>query len=245
MVPKKGAIMTKVKTKLECLKCKKFFSAKGGNYHKHVSVCNGSYTPFVKSICCKFCAKDFFIMTTSERANHTRWCSKNPKRFEYSENLCKARLARKNFKNQYYYGAVCSEETKEKLRAASTGRTHTEETKKKMSEIALKLTHRRLQRCIIEYKGVMLDSTWELALAKRLDHLEVKWIRPGPIKWVDKNEITHNYFADFYLIDYDLFLDPKNPHAMNVQKEKLEFLLNQYKNIVIIDSLKGCENFTL
>jgi hypothetical protein len=237
--------MTKVKTKLECLKCKNFFSAKGGNYHNHVSVCNGSYTPFVKLVCCKFCDKDFSLMSTSERANHTRWCVKNPKRNEYSKNLSKARVARKNIKNQYSYGAVCSKETKEKIRSASTGRTHTEETKKKISEIALQQTHRRLQRCIIEYKGVMLDSTWELALAKRLDYLEVKWIRPEPIKWIDKNGITHNYFADFYLIDYNLFLDPKNPHAINVQKEKLKCLLNQYKNIIILDSLERCENFTI
>lgn len=178
-------------------------------------------------------------------ANHSRWCDDNPKRVQYNEDLFKARAAKTNFKNHYSYGAVCSDETKEKVRNANIGRTHTEETKCIIREKALASPHRRLRRGMIEYKGVMLDSSWELELAKRLDELCIDWVRPDPMQWIDDNGVTHNYFADFYLLQYDLFLDPKNPRAIEVQKDKLKCLMSQYKNIVILDTLEKCKQFNV
>ena len=98
---------------------------------------------------------------------------------------------------------------------------------------------------MIEYNGVMLDSTWELELAKRLDSLGIDWIRPEPIKWIDGENVEHNYFADFYLKNYDIYLDPKNPYAIKAQKEKLKYLLTQHKNIIIIETLEECKNFSI
>lgn len=40
---------------------------------------------------CKHCKKDFDLETTSEKANHSRWCEKNPTRND-TENLKKAQL---------------------------------------------------------------------------------------------------------------------------------------------------------
>ena len=39
---------------------------------------------------CKHCKKEFDFDTTSEKANHSRWCASNPKRND-TENLVKAR----------------------------------------------------------------------------------------------------------------------------------------------------------
>jgi hypothetical protein len=201
----------------------------------------------MKQSTCKHCKQ---VFDTTEKpsgwmANHSRWCDKNPKRMTYKQSLIKARSARKNFNNQFSYGATVSEETREKQRIASTGRKHTEVTRKKMSEAALASKHRRLRKGVVEYKGILLDSSWELALAKRLDNLNVIWIRPNPLEWVDKNGVKHNYFPDFYLTEYDIYIDPKNPHAIQVQKEKLEVILSQYKNIIILDTLNKCKEFLL
>ena len=194
---------------------------------------------------CKHCKQEFDISDkpVGWMANHSRWCAENPKRSVYSDSMSRARAAIKTYKNQYSYGAVCSIETREKLRKSSSGRTHTEETKKLIKEKALASSHRRLRKSIIKYNDVLLDSTWELELAKRLDELEIKWNRPNPIPWIDEKGITHNYFPDFYLEDYDLFLDPKNPQAIKVQSKKLDILLSQYSNIVILKSLEECKNF--
>jgi hypothetical protein len=124
------------------------------------------------------------------------------------------------------------------------GRPHTTETKEKLRKLALNSNHRRLKKNTIIYNGVLLDSTWELVLAKRLDYLGIKWNRPEPLKWKDESGITHNYFPDFYLEEYNLYLDPKNPHAFRVQKKKLDLLMKTYNNIVIIKTLQECQTYS-
>ena len=122
---------------------------------------------------------------------------------------------------------------------------HSEETKLKQQEKALASKHRRLRRKMIEYNGIMLDSTWELLLAKKLDAENIIWVRPGPIDWVDTDGLTHHYFPDFYLPEHDLYLDPKNPKAYEVQYKKIEQLKTQLTNLVILCSISEIENFTV
>lgn len=254
--------MNKVKTKHKCNKCGNEFSAKAGNYIRHIRVCDGSYQLQEKCKCCKYCKMAFSSdMSTSERANHTRWCKENPKRSEYkNKNVASMRagitaesiekqkegikLAWKNGK--YKNASKKCNETKIKNGTIN----HSIETKEKLREKALKSNHRRLVRSIREYKKIdgtiiMLDSSWEEELAKRLDELEIEWIRPDPLPWIDEAGITHNYFPDFYLPKYNLYLDPKNPQAIKVQKKKLDCLLEQYNNIVIIETLEECKKFNV
>lgn len=242
--------------KLECNKCGHFFSTKGGNYNKHIASCDGTYTPFKKSKCCKYCNMKFDDdLPASQRANHTRWCDKNPKRETYNKNLEHARsfiddnsrkaqkeslsLAHKNGK--YKGSAKKSVETKRK----NGNINHTEESKEKIRQKALASKHRRLKKGVVEYKGILLDSSWELALAKRLDELNIEWCRPEPLEWVDNDGMVHNYFPDFYLPKHDLYIDPKNPHAIEVQKDKIKILKETYSNILILDTLSKCKSFTI
>jgi hypothetical protein len=204
---------------------------------------------------CKYCEISFLDLSSSQRANHSRWCDKNPKRKEYVKILENARahiteesrelnrlgISKAHASGKYEGAAKKAAKTRKKL----GNHLHTEETKQLLREKALESPHRRLRKGMVEYKGIMLDSSWELELAKRLDELEIKWVRPNPIKWIDTEGITHNYFGDFYLTEHDLYLDPKNPQAIKVQKEKLDCLLTQHKNIVIIDSLQKCKEFSL
>lgn len=244
--------MTQVKTKLKCSKCNNLFSAKGGNYQKHVTKCDGMYKSFVKLTNCKYCDKFFDnTVTASERANHSRWCEQNPKRDEYKKtnsNPLQMRTAEVmakrilSLKKAHADGKYDESYAKRK---GKPGSPHSEETKQHLRERALASKHRRLRRNRIEYKGIWLDSTWEYELAKRLDELKIKWIRPDPIQWFDDQGVKHNYFSDFYLEDYDLFLDPKNPQAIKAQRKKLERLLTQHTNIIIIDTLEKCKNFKI
>jgi hypothetical protein len=243
--------MSTVKTKLECYKCRNLFSKKGRNYKKHIAVCEGIYTPFVKQSKCKHCDVEFNeTMSASVRANHTRWCDKNPKRSEYKitnngSQLRTPEAVQKRIESLKKAHADGRYIESYNLKRGRSRTPHTEETKKLLQEKALASPHRRLRKKMIEYNGVWLDSTWEFELAKRLDHLQIKWTRPDPISWTDGNGLNHNYFPDFYLIDYNLYLDPKNPQALKVQKEKLEYLLTQHQNIVILDSLDKCKNFSI
>lgn len=208
---------------------------------------------YTKSTKCKHCSESFESLNTSERANHTRWCNQNPKRQAYVDKLeysrsCITQEARlrnnQGIKNAHIQGKYKGSHKKAvETRRQRGNLNHTEETKRLIREKALASPHRRLKKGTVTYKGILLDSSWELELAKRLDTLGIKWVRPEPLPWVDEEGITHNYFPDFYLEDYDLYLDPKNPHAIRVQRKKLDCLFTQYKNIVIIDSLAKCKEY--
>lgn len=244
-----------VKTKYKCVKCGYLFSAKGGNFKKHFTSCDGSYKPFVKSTRCKHCNKLFTTETSSQRANHTRWCDKNPKKEMYLQNFIQVKsqiTSESKFKqieaiklahtSGKYIGSAAKAAATKKRNGTNF---HTQETKELIRKKALSSPHRRLKKSMVLYNGVLLDSSWELELAKRLDNLKIQWIRPRPLPWVDEYGVTHNYFPDFYLKDYDLFLDPKNPHAKKIQKKKLDMLFEQYKNIIILDTIEACKNFKI
>lgn len=203
---------------------------------------------------CKHCLKYF---DTDEKpkgwmANHSRWCNKNPKRIEYEEKLSNIRDSLKknnvaknkrsdSLKKVWKNGGYKNIDFGKGMR----GKQHLESSKQKISKAALSSCHRRLKKGVIEYKGILLDSTWEFELAKRLDDLNIYWTRPNPIKWVDDKGTTRNYFPDFYLPKYDLYLDPKNPQAYKVQKNKIYCLNSQYNNIIWLLSLDECKNFTI
>ena len=237
--------------KTKCEKCGHEFANRGGCFNRHYKACNGSYIPNKALEYCPHCQISFTGFIRSQIANHVRWCVKNPKHLEYKEKT--KQLSINNT------GRKLSAETKEKIKQAhqdgkyahldyskiNISRPHTEETKEKLREKALQSPHRRLKKSTVEYKGVLLDSTWELELAKRLDRIDIKWIRPDPIVWIDGQGKSHHYFPDFYLPEYDLFLDPKNPQAVRVQQKKLDILLKQYPNIKILYSLNECKEFSL
>ena len=235
--------------KTTCPKCNFEFANRGGNYNRHHKSCNGTYVPFEKMLCCKYCKISFESLNKNQKANHSRWCKQNPEYSTYISSLTSVRSARKNFENQYTKakreGQTIPISSNKGKPGHFNGRTHTDKTKQLQREKALSSSHRRLKKGMVEYNGIMLDSSWELELAKRLDELKIKWIRPKSIPWKDQNGLTHNYFPDFYLPLFDLFLDPKNPFAMKVQQNKLKMLTAQYKNIIFLTSLDECKNFNI
>lgn len=83
-----------------------------------------------------------------------------------------------------------------------------------------------------ESKEVLLDSSWEVKTAELLASKDIKWIRPPFIKWQDKQGKTRRYFPDFYLPDYDIYLDPKNPYCLVLDEEKITAISKQVTLIV-------------
>lgn len=244
-----------------CSKCNNEFTTKGGNYKRHYDACDGSYVRWVKLNNCKHCGIDFSHLNTSERANHSRWCDKNPKREQYNKETARmrngiteeSRLKQREAIKQAHADGKYKDAAKKsiKTRRQKGNLCHNDETKELIRQKALASKHRRLVRSVREYVKkdgtiVMLDSSWEEALAKRLDDTGVEWIRPKePIPYIASDGKQHNYFPDFYLPEHDLYLDPKNPAAMNAQKDKLDSLKKTIYNLVLIESLDGCVNFSI
>lgn len=63
-----------------------------------------------------------------------------------------------------------------------------------------------------------LDSMWELILANSLDKNNIKWLRP--MRFIFKD--GHSYTPDFYLIDYNIFIDPKAMRMNYYRDSKLK-----------------------
>lgn len=84
------------------------------------------------------------------------------------------------------------------------------------STLALERQHtRHHSRKDVLYRGVLLNSSYEEAVAKSLDEQGIEWVRPSPLRWEDSSGLKHYYYPDFYLPAYNVFLDPKNDYLIN------------------------------
>jgi hypothetical protein len=70
---------------------------------------------------------------------------------------------------------------------------------------------------------VVMESSWEVAIAEWLDYNLIEWIRPSHLKWIDSKGKNRKYFSDFYIPKFDLYLDPKNDYRIECDREKLEY----------------------
>lgn len=60
------------------------------------------------------------------------------------------------------------------------------------------------------YGGTWFDSKWEVRVATSLDENDISWERPkSGFVWTDSG---NKYYPDFYLPDFDVYLDPKNSY---------------------------------
>jgi hypothetical protein len=235
----------------KCSKC--HYDIKTQGYANHIRSCTGQgpKPKFVKLDTCPYCALQLNIFAKANRANHVRWCLENPKRELYVEASNASQMQTKNSREKSAAGikqAWADGKYEHVDHSQFGGWKHSDETIAILRKKALASTHRRLVRSIRSYTKldgsiVKLDSSWKEALAKRLDEIKINWTRPPAIKWIDDVGVSHNYFPDFYLIDYDLYLDPKNPYAIKAQQAKLECLTKQIKNLIIIKTLAECKNY--
>lgn len=95
------------------------------------------------------------------------------------------------------------------------------------SECYAAIKRRNYRGTTYRYKGVCMDSSWEVELAEWMDRHKIKWVRPEFLIWQSSNGTFHKYFPDFYLPCLDLYVDPKNELLVESQKEKLEYISNK------------------
>jgi len=87
---------------------------------------------------------------------------------------------------------------------------------------------------------VEMDSTWEVAMAKRLDKLNIRWDRDESIKIHYQNEKgkNKNYIPDFYLPEFKLFIEVKG-YWTDAARYKMKDVQERYPNsFLILESLE-------
>jgi hypothetical protein len=127
------------------------------------------------------------------------------------------------------------------------GKTHSQEAKDKLSKIAKQRgiggrTYRKTYKyTMICGKEIYMDSSYEVKVAEELDKHNIRWERPSAMKWIDEKNTEHNYHADFYLLDYNIYLDPKNDYLIKKDKDKIHRVSTQNNVTIIVLSKRELE----
>ena len=86
-----------------------------------------------------------------------------------------------------------------------------------------------------------MDSTWEVACAKRLDELGIKWTRDPSIKlgYVTRGRRKRNYIPDFYLPDQDVYIEVKGYWTPAARHKMKDVQARNPVRIIILESLQA------
>tara|TARA_R110002060_G_scaffold2401_1_gene4108 strand:+ start:398 stop:799 length:402 start_codon:yes stop_codon:yes gene_type:complete len=88
---------------------------------------------------------------------------------------------------------------------------------------------------------VKMDSTWEVALAVRLDELDIKWERDPTFKipYLMRSGRKRNYIPDFLLTDLELYVEVKG-YWSDSDKHKMRDVISRHKDksFCILESLQ-------
>lgn len=193
---------------------------------------------------CEFCNKE--CKNANSLRNHQRLCKSNPNRQEMS--WVNKRNSGKPGKNQYTKAKELglpkpeiSDETRLKISESSKNQIWTEERRKKLSE-SMKLavknnpdSYTSSNVCgrvkVEEYNGEKFHGKWEIEVAKWFDRNNIKWIRkidPFNYFW---NGGWHLYFPDFYLPEYNLYVEVK---GYETERDRCKWSVIQ--NLIVLKS---------
>jgi YHS domain-containing protein len=80
------------------------------------------------------------------------------------------------------------------------------------------------------YKNIIMDSIWEVEIAKWMDEKGIKWDRSRKrhmFWWTDDDGNKRRYYPDFYLPELNVYLDPKNKYKMENDRIKMDRVIKE------------------
>lgn len=184
---------------------------------------------------CQYCNKE--CKNTNSLKQHEIRCKSNPNAIKITSNFIKYnekvknREITKKFSNQHSkakelgYRIEVSKETREKIGNKSRGVKWSEERKKEHSLIMSKIASenpdsyssnnvsgRVKMYSVINTQGeiVNVKGSWELLVAEYLNINNIKWTNIiNEEIYYEWNNQTRRYYPDFYLIEYDIYIEVK------------------------------------
>lgn len=136
-------------------------------------------------------------------------------------------------KKRYQENPLLREYQSVKMKEIAKTRIITDEMRLKYSEDAKRREFwGKTSKKAIYYKQkdwtiVYLQSSYEVTVATELDTNNILWRRPKPFLWTDSIWKQHRYYPDFFLEDFNIYLDPKNDYLITIDKEKIESVQTQ------------------
>lgn len=228
-----------------CISCRKQITASQLNSHVGSKTCKLENVITVSdTLCCVFCNKT--CSSVNSYKQHFLRCVENPNRIANKGNtsppwnkglskfsdgrILKVSMTMKEIaKNTPNFGRCFSSE-KELERIAKLS-----DFAKKSGLGGYQPNAGRSKKCkVVDSYGteVTLQSSYELICSQVLDLMGVKWVRPGALKYEGRN-----YFPDFYLPEFDVYLDPKNDFKAKQDAEKIASVIRE-NNVKVYVLLK-------
>jgi len=86
---------------------------------------------------------------------------------------------------------------------------------------------------------VIMDSNWEVAMANRLDELDINWHRDPEMKleYETRSGRKKNYIPDFYLPDLDIYVEVKGYWTDAARHKMKDVIKRNPGKICILESL--------
>jgi hypothetical protein len=110
-----------------------------------------------------------------------------------------------------------------------------------------KLWSKKSDYTCVDGSTVSMDSTWEVAMAVRLDTLKITWVRDPNIKlqYLTKGGRKRNYIPDFYLPNLDLYIEVKGYWTDRARHKMKDICARYPKKLCILESLDEIANLPL
>lgn len=260
----KGKYANKFKIKKKCPSCQRLITK--SNFKKHVVVCTGSVTERKIQIRlkdewkidgnlykCPHCKKEFSkkgicshiwrVHTSVGQAFKTRYGEPKTELSRKKRNWNKGLTKEDHSSIQKCSTTLRKGYKTGRLKPSFKGKQHSPQARKKIS-IAAKgrkgRNHPISKTFYYKHKDgsiVVLESSYEVKVAKSLDLHNIHWIRPDSVIWTDSKGEDHRYFPDFYLVEFDIYLDPKNDYLIKKDTEKIRRVQEQNNiRVVVLDS---------
>lgn len=182
---------------------------------------------------CKFCELE--KQSKNALGNHETRCKKNPERRIQCGGGSKVAW-NKGLTKEIDKRVAHTEITKEKISQLNKTRKveYSPEFREKQRQNALRRNLggvRQSKR--IEYNGKTLGSSYEVTVAKSLDENNITWDICKRFKYIDTFGKQRTYTPDFYLFEYDVYLDPKNDFLIEKINPALGF--NDLEKIKLVE----------
>ena len=181
----------------------------------------------MSNLICQYCGK--ICKNSNSHRNHERMCPSNPGRKirnmgginnpMYGKTAWNKGLSKETDSRIAKYSLTRSVRYKSGLSKKSTGLAKTIEGEKIRRDKLSRATENNefwkyKKKNVSYYHGCRMESSYEVMVAKDLDANNIKWEKPKSFKYTYDNKV-HRYTADFYLPEYDVYLDPKNDYLIN------------------------------
>ena len=121
------------------------------------------------------------------------------------------------------------------------GKRHSEETKRKIS-LKMSINNKGGKSKWYEVAGQKVQGTWERNCALKFEEKNIVWeklkINQHTFQY-EMNDKLRSYTPDFYLKEYDVYLEIKG-HWWGEDRKKMDIILEKYKDkkIVIVEKEK-------